>query len=61
MKIKVTFKTPDAVEVALQDQLGDNLDKFEEAVDFINMFVRYGETITVEFDTLACTARVLKK
>jgi hypothetical protein len=67
MKIRVMFKTPDAVERAIDDVVDadDALDDEDRALlktqadNFICGFVRYGELITIEFDTEAETATVV--
>ncbi len=68
MKFQVMFKTPDAVEYGLkssgapEDGMG-NLDKDDEDVQacmkLASKFVRYGEYVTIEFDTSTQTATVL--
>ena len=74
MKIKITFKTPDAVDDALEQEFATNYeedspsDRDEERVEemketarnTIEKFVRCGEYITVEFDTDNDTATVLR-
>lgn len=74
MKIKITFKTPDAVYCVLEDELATNYEDRapseadEEKVDgmraeyleTINKFVKYGEQVTIEFDTKKDTATVMK-
>jgi len=89
MKFRITFKTPDAVEHAISQELGDmknelrekfcnNLDDCvdcqdelhdelqeiqdarEKAEQLIEKFVKHGELITIEFDTDAETATVVK-
>ena len=67
MKIRVSFKTPDAVEYAIKDSLDEDevstedLDeKKEELMDVISTWVKYGESITVEFDTENFTATVCR-
>lgn len=52
MKFKISFKTPDAME-----QVYD-LPEFaqENARDFMQKYMKYGEYITIEFDTEAKTA-----
>lgn len=71
MKFRVTFKTPDAVETAIMDELSpriaesedeklDREDKIEELKEFASQWVKYDEYITVEFDTEAGTCRVVQ-
>lgn len=52
MKFKISFKTPDAIE-----QVYD-LPKFTQEIarDFMQKYMKYGEYITIEFDTEANTA-----
>jgi hypothetical protein len=71
MKFRVVFKTPDAVEDALRSDLPEPADEddeeavyclqetIDEAIDFAARWVRYGESVTVEFDTEANTATVV--
>jgi len=63
MTIRVTFKTPDAVSYALDRVLDCNdpeeFEQAEVAQKAIDKFVRYGEYITVEFDTDKGTATVV--
>ena len=58
MKFSITFKTPDAVEEAIYDHTYDD-NKQEEMRALTDKFVRYGELITVEFDTETGTATVV--
>jgi hypothetical protein len=57
MQIAVTFKTPDAVDSAL-DAAGLEDEARLEAMKFIDQYVRYGEYITVVFDTESKTVHV---
>lgn len=65
MKIKVTMKTPDALDYALKDAFSDypipedGEDMEYEAREKLAKWFRYGECLTVEFDTEAMTATVL--
>lgn len=72
MKFIVTFKTPDAVRTTIENVLppaiqGDNEEeelyiyKVEKLVEFTAKWVKYGECITIEFDTEAGTATVVPK
>lgn len=56
MKFKVTFKTPDAVDYAIEDL---SEDEQAEAKETARKFVEYGEYVVVEFDTETQTATVL--
>lgn len=47
-KLRVTFKSPDAVDMALQ-QIQDE-EKRDEAENVIRNYVQYGEYVTIEFD-----------
>lgn len=66
IKFEVTFKTPDAVDSAIVWNLGPrpSFDDGEDGVLRDQMrraaakFVKYGEYVTVEFDTEAGTATV---
>lgn len=57
MKIKVTFKTPDAIDDATED-----LDDYQQsrAKQVMHKYIRYGEYINVEFDIEKGTATVLE-
>ena len=66
MKFQVQFKTPDALHYAITDACGKvELEKREALLDSLNYtankYVRYGECITVEFDTESQTATVVSK
>lgn len=56
MTFRLTFKTPDVV-----DQLCEYMDVSElsDAVEFTRKFIKYGEYITIEFDTEKGTAVVV--
>jgi hypothetical protein len=75
MKFRVTFKTPDALEYAAQevsvvearqqaehdgatfyDAQGE---AYDAAIEFGKKWVKYGEYVTIEFDTEAGTATVV--
>lgn len=67
MKFKITFKTPDALENAaenLERKDFDSEDEFEDAKleirGFGGEYVKYGEIVTLEFDTDSQTVQVLK-
>lgn len=76
MKFQITFKTPDAVENAIEEivpkvELGDFDDEeaseadycrqktVDDLKEFVARWVRYGECVTIEFDTDNCTAVVV--
>ena len=67
-KIRIHFKTPDAVNYALIDHgLMSSEDRYEgryegtaeDAEAVISKFVRYGELCTIEIDTETQTATVV--
>lgn len=71
MIFQVQFKTPDsmkdAIEYALHEKYGihqmddcDCSDDYHAAMDVNEKFVKYGELITVEFDTKKQTAIVVR-
>lgn len=64
-KIRITFKTPDAVSTALSEEFGDleeeNEKAYQEAEEALGKFVKYGELVTIEFDTDEGTAEVLEQ
>jgi len=57
MKIRINFKTPDAVDYALEDI--EDEDERENLKEFIAKWVEYGETVCIEFDSCEGTARVI--
>lgn len=57
MKLTITFKTPDALDYAL-DGLGE--EEREEAKVAARRYVRWGEIVRIELDTLTGAARVLE-
>ena len=62
MKFTVTFKTPDAKYDALEnlrEQYGSE-GEYEAECAVLDKFVTYGEYLTVEFDSVLGTARVVK-
>ncbi len=52
MKIKLTFKTPDATQNLSCEEL-------ELMEDTINKYVKYGELVTIEFDSETGSANVV--
>lgn len=58
MQVSLTFKTPNAVEMALIDV--EDEDERNTLRSLVEEYVRYGELITVEFDTEARSAKVLR-
>lgn len=58
MKLKITFKNPDAVDEALSDS-GLSLGN-EGLKETISKFIEYGEYVTIELDTEKGTARVIE-
>jgi len=63
MVIRVVFKTPDVVDMAIQEAIGSGTDELtemrEQIEEALSKFVRWGEQITVEFDTEVGTATVI--
>jgi hypothetical protein len=64
MRIRVSFKTPDAVDSAIQDAVSDlpedeQYDAERSMDDFVAKFVQYGEYVQIEFDDVAGTATVV--
>lgn len=64
MKFQLTFKTPDVTDQIPFDMESGNAqyrsDKLEECLRLTEEFVTWGEVITIEFDTRAKTATVLR-
>lgn len=56
MKFTVNFKTPDALYYALKNMEEDEEFKCKE---FAEKYIKYGEYISVEFDTETRTVKVL--
>jgi hypothetical protein len=77
VKFNITFKSPDAVYAAVETTAADDYnERFdngslgededvhtikEDIEAFLSQFLVYGEMITVEFDTEAGTATVVRK
>lgn len=65
MKFTVTFKTPDAayyeVKSIVENEPDEDkqLELKESLHDFLEKFIKYGEVITIQFDTEAGTATVV--
>lgn len=57
MKFTVTFKTPDAVQYALEELPADA--DWQSAQEVLDKFVEYNEYVRVEFDTEKKTATVV--
>ena len=60
MKLRFTFKTPDAVSEGLKEA-GIDLEDDPMAMVTITNFVRGGEYVIIEIDTNAGTARVVPR
>jgi len=56
MKIRISFKTPDAVDYAIE-HLDENVRN--EIKEDLATWIKYGESIKIEFDTDEKTATVL--
>jgi hypothetical protein len=56
MKIKVTFKTPDATDHAVEYL---NEDEAAEMREFLSRWIKHGEYVTIEFDKSDGSARVI--
>jgi hypothetical protein len=56
MKFTVHFKTPDALDYALED-IADEEER-EKARDFASRWIQWGESVSIEFDTEEQTAKV---
>lgn len=59
MKIQVGFKTPDALDCALETVEHESDEEFSKAEAVLRKYIRYAECITVEFDTETGEAKVL--
>lgn len=70
MKFSITFKTPDVIDsiskydVEYYRKENPHFETDEEAVedirDFLSKWLRYGELVTIDFDTVAQTSVVKK-
>lgn len=71
MKFTITFKTPDAVDEAVQEYLSvhepdegwtetEECEVEEELRGTFEEFIKFGEYVTIEFDTETRSATVLK-
>jgi hypothetical protein len=67
MKLKISFKSPDAVDYALDEYFEDdedtNLEEIEDlkekVKESLGKWIEYDEYVVVEFDTDKMTARVV--
>jgi hypothetical protein len=59
MKFRLHFKTPDATEGLSLAEIGDE-DTFQKIKTLVKDYVKYGENITIEFDTDKMSVEVLK-
>ena len=59
MKVIVLFKTPAVIDYAVDRIDHRPEDEQEELREFLEQWIQYGETLRVEFDTEAGTAKVL--
>lgn len=57
MKIQVNFKTPDALDYAMEDVKSPEKEKIRSIAE---QWIKYSEYCTIEIDTEANTATVLK-
>lgn len=57
MKFQVSFKTPDAISDALVELSDSDVDELSE---FCGKWVEYGEYVTLEFDSVKGTCRVVE-
>ena len=60
MKLRFTFKTPDAVSEGLKEA-GIDLEDDPMAMVTITNFIRHGEYVVIEIDTNEGTARVVPR
>jgi len=64
MKFVVTFKTPNALDDIIDYEEFENEEEREEQREALQViadkFLKYGELISIEFDTEVGTAKVLK-
>lgn len=74
MKFRITMKTPDALDYAIEDALGQEFgadihgmnsdetiqDRKDELEELCKQWFSHGECVTIEIDTKAKTATVLR-
>ena len=76
MKFRISMKTPDAVDCAIEDAVINEFggfpaaddsdtqqtmdDRKDEVAELCKQWFSYGECVTIEIDTVAKTATVLK-
>lgn len=77
MKVRVGFKTPDAAEEAVRDELRGEVERIEgldaderqdlldvrveSELEKLNRWIEYDEWIEIDFDTAAGTATVVER
>jgi hypothetical protein len=69
MILQVTFKTPDVLEEIEEHRLRDEEEEgfnkknyvSDEDWKWINSFVKWGEYVTIEFDTIERTTKVIQR
>lgn len=65
MKLRITFKTPDALDYVLSSLHSDYENVTEEEQEQIRIqlekWISYGENVTIEFDTENNTATVCER
>jgi hypothetical protein len=59
MKFRAMFKTPDSIFYAIKDATEDD-EKRAELDEFTEKWIKYGECVTIEFDTDAKTCTVME-
>ena len=68
MKIRLSFKCPDAVDTALEEEFGnsdpdkvseDQVDNLVAAKAVCDKFIKYGEYVSIEMDTETGSATVV--
>lgn len=62
MKFRLTFKTNDVVDGSPADMTNEAYSETEREIasTLVDKYVKYGEYITIEFDTINQTATVVK-
>ena len=63
MKLLISFQTPDATKYAVDGIQGNTEEEtyklMEDAYKVIDKFVKYGELVTIEIDTITQTVKVI--
>lgn len=64
--MRITFKDQDAVEQALEDEMAEVAEEHREYVRSelkkkLKNFIKFAESVTIDFDLTTCTATVVRR